>query len=623
LADGSPVLPAVLLYLAFAAFTLVGPGIALQRLLRLRIDPALVLPIGFAFGAAASWASLALGLSWILPLLVLVGNVGLVWPRTAWRLAEGPRIRGAIPAFLVVGLVLAVTQYPMNRRTAEGDFLLDDLERVDTAFHVGVTWELATSYPPQVPGLAGVPLGYHVGPHLIRAAALRWAGTHPYDALYRFDVTLWALALVLALRAAAWALGAPALAVALAPWSLLATDFSFLLGLARPGVHWWTELLRGNLLLSVVFANSAVPALAMALGVVVALRRQQQGEGRGWLVSAAMLALAVPFFKIFLASQLLAGLAIALLASSFSRPALAFVAAPCLLATVALAIGQGGRTVSVFFDPLAPVALTREMAQLPPVSLSSLAAALTPWLLASLGLRLVGLPAAFAALRSRDAPSRILAVMALVGWPVALLLRITADGRFDESVYFTVQSGALLWLFTATSLARLAANGPRRVMVLAMAAAVTLPSTIELVWRKALTPPDVVPARVTRAMAALEKASAPGDVVLTRPFSRYPPPPIVFIGRRVAFTQYMPYLRQFAPAPVLREREELVRTFFRTADVAEARQIARRLGARFVYLFGPQRIATQVEADLLQPIYLEEGVRLYRVAEATLPPLRR
>jgi len=269
------------------------------------------------------------------------------------------------------------------------------------------------------------------------------------------------------------------------------------------------------------------------------------------------------------------------------------------------------------------MALTREMVQLPPASLSSLAAALIPWLLASLGLRLVGLPAAFAALRSRDAPSRILAVMALVGWPVALLLRITADGRFDESVYFTVQSGALLWLFTAPTLTRLAGNGPRRVMVLAVAAALTLPSTIELVWRKAMTPPDVVPARVTRAMAALEQASAPGDVVLTRPFSRYPPPPIVFIGRRVAFTQYMPYLRQFAPAPVLREREEMVRTFFRTADVAEAGEIARALGARFVYLFGPQTIAPQVEADLLQPIYLEEGVRLYRIAEATLPPLRR
>jgi len=85
----------------------------------------------------------------------------------------------------------------------------------------------------------------------------------------------------------------------------------------------------------------------------------------------------------------------------------------------------------------------------------------------------------------------------------------------------------------------------------------------------------------------------------------------------------MPYLRQFAPAPVLRGREERVRTFFRTSDAEEAREIAWALGARFVYLFGPQTIATQVEAGLLQPIFVEEGVRLYRIADVTLPPLRR
>ena len=579
------------------------------------------MPLGLAFGAAASWASLASGVPWLFPLLVLAGNLGLVWPRRPWLVAEGPGIRGASLPFLAVVIVLAVIQYPLNRWTGTGEFLLDDLERVDTAFHVGVTWELATTYPPQVPGLSGVPLGYHVGPHLIRAAALRWAGIHPYDALYRFDTTLWALALVLALRAAARALGAPPLALALVPWTLLATDFSFLIGIFRPGVHWWTELLRGNLLLSLVFANSAVPAIAMALGVVVALRRFQNGEGRGWLVVAAALGAAVPFFKVFLAAQLLAGLGVAILISSARRADLATVATPCALATAALVLGQGGRTVAVVLDPLASVALTREMAQLPPASWAVLAAWSIPWLAASLGLRLLGLPAALTAARSRDAPAAVLAVMALVGWPLALLLRITADDSFNESVYFTVQSGALLWIFAATTLGRLAGSGSRRLLALALAGALALPSTLEFVWRKAVTPPDVVPARVTRAMAALEQASAPGDVVLTRPFSRYPPPPIVFIGRRVAFTQYMPYMRQFAPPRELREREETVRNFFRTEDPAEAATIARSLGARFVYLYGSQTIDGRVEAELLQPVYVEEGARVFRIAEAT-PRLR-
>jgi hypothetical protein len=546
-----------------------------------------------------------------------------VWPRGPWSVADGPTLRGAIAPFVAIVAVLAVTQYPLNRRTSGGDFLLDDLERIDTAFHVGVTWELATGYPPQVPGLAGVPLGYHVGPHLIRAAALRWAGTHPYDALYRFDVTLWALALVLALRTAACAAGAPPLAIALAPWTLLATDFSFLVGLSRPGTRWWTELLRGNALLSLVFANSVIPALAIALGLVVALRRFQEKEDRGWVAAAAVLSLAVPFFKVFLAAQVLAGLAVAMLFSSMSRRVLASIAAPAVLATLALSAGQGGRTVSVLFDPFNPVALAREMTELPPTSLTTLAVWALPWLVGSLGLRIVGLPSAFAALRGRSAPAVVLAVVALSGWPAALFVRITADGTFNEAVYFTIQSGAALWIFAALGIARLADSPAKRALAACLGVALALPSTIEFVWRKATTPPDVVPARVMRAMAALEIASVRGDVVLTRPFSRYPPPPIVFIGRRVAFTQYMPYMRQFASPQVLRERERAVRTFFRTPDPAEAAAIVREMRARFVYLLGPQSVEAAVERELLDPIYVEEGVRVYRIVEPTPRPLPR
>jgi hypothetical protein len=113
-------------------------------------------------------------------------------------------------------------------------------------------------------------------------------------------------------------------------------------------------------------------------------------------------------------------------------------------------------------------------------------------------------------------------------------------------------------------------------------------------------------------MSALERASLPGDVVLMRPFSRYPPPPIVFIGRRVAYTDYMPYMRQFAGAALLHERRERVRTFFRTRDPDEALAIANRLGARFVYLFGPQTMGVDPDT-VLEPIYLEGNARLYRI----------
>ena len=40
-------------YAAFALLAVVGPGIALQRLARVAVDPALVVPLGFAATAAA------------------------------------------------------------------------------------------------------------------------------------------------------------------------------------------------------------------------------------------------------------------------------------------------------------------------------------------------------------------------------------------------------------------------------------------------------------------------------------------------------------------------------------------------------------------------------------------
>jgi hypothetical protein len=97
-----------------------------------------------------------------------------------------------------------------------------------------MTYELTLPWPPQVPGLAGVPLRYHLGSDLVRAAALRFAGVSPFDAVNRFQVTLGALALALAVRSVIARLGAGTAAVGLSGFTLLATDWSFLLALWLP-----------------------------------------------------------------------------------------------------------------------------------------------------------------------------------------------------------------------------------------------------------------------------------------------------------------------------------------------------------------------------------------------------
>ncbi len=640
LPDGQTWPIALAAYLAFVALTLVLPALGLLRLLRLPLEPAALLPLGMGLCALAHWASLIAARAWlVLALLALVALAGAWRGRGApWRLAEGPSLRGALPPALALIALFAVTQYPLNRCAPDGGFALDSLERVDTAFHVGVTWELTHGWPPQVPGLSGVRLDYHLGPHLARAAARRFFGVHPYDALQRFDLTVWALGLVLAWRSAATALGASARVVALVPWTLLLGDLSWLLaGVARGA--WLTELLGANLAVSLFFANTLIPALAAALVALAALARAERQAGperRAWLALAALLGLGLPFVKVFLAAQLACGLLLAVLLARGQRGAAAIALAPCALALLVVARGAGAQAVAVELRPLAAVQAARETLGLGSTHGGMLALSALAFVLLAAGLRLLGVPAALRALRSGSPAAVALGAMALCGFPLRLLLRVSADGRFDEAVYFSVQSGALLWFHALLAgealLARLTAPRARALCILA-AAALAAPATAEFVLRKVLEPAHEIPASALRLTAHLARLSAPGEVVLTPSASRYPPPPVVFIGRRVPYAEYLPYLEQFAPAPLVAARLTRVRRFFRDKGAEEGLATAAALRARYVAAYGRKTPVEQ--AEWLELVRREGDARLYRVrfelraprleaapGEATLLPRR-
>jgi hypothetical protein len=608
----------IFFYLLFALGALVGPGIALQRLAGVRVDASLVVPLGTAVTAGAYWISLASGIAWAFPAMLVLLWAGLIW--RGWNgPATGPSLRGALGPVAMLLTLLAATQYPWNRRASDGDFLLDPLVPSDTAFHVGLTHELVTGYPPQLPGVAGFPLGYHLGTDLVRAAALRWAAVDPYDSISRFDVTLWGLALVLVLRALVDRLFASPAAVALVPWTLFLTDFSFLFG-ANPQAHWWTDLLRGNLLLSLFTSNPIVPALSLALGALVALERHRTGEGRGWLFLAAALALSVPFFKVFLGAHLLLGLGVAGLVSG-RRPIgpLLVVGAPCAVATLALVLGQGGETVRAVLAPLDLVAVTRESLGLAPRTGLALGAWGLLWILASLGLRVLGLGEAVRALRSPTVSAAAVATMALAAWPLGLLFRVSAPEvlpgqRFvNDAAYLVEQGGPLLWIFTALFLVRFARTPPRRIAAAVAVVALALPTTLQFLVKKSQAPPDRLPAATVRAMDVLRASSRPGDVVMQRPGGRYPPAPVILAGRRVPYERFTPYLTQFATRAELEKRHEEVFRFFRTADADEAMEIARRLRARFLCLYGSDRVRFDPGRHLV-PLHEEEGARLYRLS---------
>jgi len=613
-------------FLLFAALAIVLPGLALQRLARVPLDPALAIPLGTAFSAGAFWLSLVTGVAAVFPVtLALLASASLLRGGASLEQAKGPPLRGALAPALGLVALLAAAQYPWNRvDPGTGDFLMDPLVTFDSAFHVGLTHELVTGHPPQVPGVSGFPLGYHLGTDLVRAAARRFAGVDPWDSLTRLDVTLWGVALILALRALTARLGAPPLAVAFVPWTLLLTDFSFVFA-ANPQAHWWADLLRGNILLSLVYANPLVPALGLALGALISLSRYEETQRPGQLVLACFQAAAVPFFKVFLGAHLVLGLGVAyLLARNAPRRSLAIAAAPAALATMLLALGQGGETVTIAIAPFDLVKTTRAILGLDPVSGLRLAAAAALWLLLSLGLRLVGVKEALLAVRGPALGSAVAAI-ALSGWPLGLLFRVSApelvagQTPVNDAGYLLEQSGPLLWVFAAVALARFAASRGRRRAVAAAVLLLATPATVQYVAKKATILPDRLPAAMVRAMRALEAASRPGDVVVQRPGGRHPAAPVVLAGRRVTYERFTPYLTQFVPKADLEARHAAVHAFFRAQGQGEALAIARSLGASFLALYGSDRVRFDT-TGVLERVYEEPGARVYRIVGA--PPAR-
>ena len=540
--------------------------------------------------------------------------------------ADGPSLRGAWPAVAALVAVLAAAEYRANRVDGDGAFRLDVGEHVDTAVHVGVTWELVASYPPQVPGLAGVPMHYHVGTHLVRAAAARWAGIHPYDAISRFDVTLWGIALVLALRSAAHALGLGAAAVRLAGFVPLAADLSFVLGLAAPlperGDEARRQLRRGRAVRELDLARDGGGA-----GGRRGSRRAPSGaRGAATAILAAVLGAGVGFLKAFTAAQLLLAIGLAWLARR-SRLALVPVGAVVALVVLVLALGStappGGESVRVAFVPFAPTNPARIAFGLPEArGLGARALRPRAGSCCRSGCARSVFRPALRALRRRRRGSGQPRRAGAHGLAVRSRPQHHGRPRLRRELLLPPGERARALALRAARARRLlggvAACAPRSCLLL------TLPATAELVVRRARAQPERLPPPAVRAMDALRAASCPGDVVMTRPGCRARAAPVVVLaGRRVPLAGFIPYWRQFTTPGRVAAREAEVLSFFRAADAASAVEAARGLGASYVYFSGvaaegaeprPRSVRQLLlEAAVLEPVHVEPRAAVYRI----------
>ena len=439
-----------------------------------------------------------------------------------------------------------------------------------------------TGQPPQVPGVSGFPIGYHLGTDLVRAAARRWAGTDPWDSLTRFDVTLWGLGLVLALRALAARLGAPPLAVALVPWTLLLTRLLVRVRARTRRPTGGRDLLRGNLLLSLVYANPLVPGarprarrprLALALRGDRAARparaRRPPGGGRSLLQGVPGRAPAARAR-----------------ASRSCSPAGASRRAPrrrrgarrrspprcsCSARAARRSRSRSPRSTSCRStrETLGPRAARRPARSPPRRSL---------WLLLSLGLRARRPGEALGALRGpafASAP-RGDGALRLAARPAVPRLGPRGargpEGRERRRPISSSNRGRCCGCSRRWRSPRFAASPHARRLLAARGAAAARDARHagSTSSRRRRRPPDRMPAPMVRAMRALAAASRPGDVVLQRPGGRYPPAPVVLAGRRVTYERFTPYLTQFVAKADLEARHAAVYRFFRTESRDEA-----------------------------------------------------
>ena len=295
---------------------------------------------------------------------------------------------------------------------------------------------------------------------------------------------------------------------------------------------------------------------------------------------------------------------------------------PCALSlgvSLMLAHAVRGERVEVAWAPLDMVKRSVVGLGLPEPALGGVLAWTLPWLVLSLGLRLFGLPRAFKALGSREALPAALAAFALSGWPVGLLFHAAARGIDGQPlpsalIYMLEQSGLVLWVFTAIALAEVSRRRPRPVLVALVAAALTLPSTVEFLWRRWEMGPDELSPALMGGIRTLAEHGRRGDVVLQRPGWERPALPVILAGRRVVLEGYTPYLTQFAPVSELRRRRHLLGEVFRAEAAPAARALAKDLGASFLCLYGSQSIAFDT-SGWLRPLYVHEEIRVYRIAD--------
>ena len=214
--------------------------------------------------------------------------------------------------------------------------------------------------------------------------------------------------------------------------------------------------------------------------------------------------------------------------------------------------------------------------------------------------------------------------MALSGWPLGLLFRVSApevlkDQRVvNDAAYLVEQSGPLLGSSRrgpSAALRGVPGAGACSPVAARAAAGDARHAAVRRRRRRRRRPTACPPPWCARC-GALARGFPPGRrraaaarAAATRR-RRWSSP-----GRRVTYERFTPYLTQFASKADLEARHATVFRFFRTRAATRRSTIARPLGATYLALYGSDRVRFDT-TGVLEAVYEEADARVYRIVGA-------
>ncbi len=634
-------------------------------------DLTLALVLGITSSSFVYWISAVVAVPYVFALWPLLAAAVYFYRRRkgwsdTWRRDFSVEISHVLLAGVVILGLIPLVALPMYYRNVaflpEGGMTFLRRPR-DAIFHLSIANELSHSIPPQVPFLAGKPLGYHYGMDLLVAMLSNSASLSVPDLTVRFVPTLLVITTLLAVFCFSriW-LRSQYAAVLSAFLVVLGEDLAFVPGLLLGSREIWSvQFFGAPTVYSLYFLNPMLPALAILFGGLFCLVKFCEEQGKTWLILTAFLLAVLVEYKVFVAVHAFMALAIAAviyLALFRDRRLLKVLVLTGLLTapliTYTLLGTAAGAGVWVRIDPwpyvlhsleqlgLLDTYLGQQVAALwtrgaPPLGglIAFFAVALPGYLLGSLGLRVIAIPVVIKELSFPRPPSAarfFVAVFVILGPLVTLTCTVTPrsyppDSQYNEAIWFFVQSKYVVWIFVVESIWSFC-RGRRRALkalIVVVIVGLSIPSTAEYFHSRMRQRLDILGERELELVGFLDQGCIDGGVVFSR---QQVAAPVAALTRcRVPVLNIGSYTNSFVSVSELRERrkdwddfwdawnKERVRT-----DILERYKVGYVVVDKRVGDLAPERpLASQTHGQAadrvvsMETCFLNEDFVVYRV----------